>query len=217
MPARNYRVTLYNKTDVPLNLREQHLCFGDWTPGGWTPPAKIEPGSSGAWQSESGGAFSGTEGWVKYTSDDVLHPERNSQVYVHWQVPYIGSPTIPGVDRSSSQVSLGDVLPHCDAGETSGGSTFGSGDVPFNVRIAYVSHDDNSQPSLGAILTAYSNPISTLAAFGLGIESHLFVTLELIVKKSVRSALPLGYDGARGLHALAVLAKTPSVRKFLGM
>lgn len=219
MPVRNYRVVLLNQTDQPLTLTQQHLCHGDWTPGGWTPPATIAPKSQAGWQSESGGPVSGTEGWVKYsiTFFDAAHDETTAQVYIHWQVPYIGTPVIPGVDRSSSQVSLGDVLPHCDADDVNGGSAFGSGTAPFELKFASIGKGDDSQPTLGSIMAAYSNPVSTLAAFAFGFENQLYVTLAFVKKGSLRSALPLGYDGSRGVRALTVLARTPSVRKAFGM
>ncbi len=73
MPARSTRVTLHNRTPFTLTLTNSGLDHGDWTPGGWTPPPSIAPGTTVGWQSESGGDIpivgsigTGTEGHVKY-------------------------------------------------------------------------------------------------------------------------------------------------------
>lgn len=213
MPARNYRITLTNRTDLALSLKQKHLCHGDWTPGGWEPPGTIASHEFGQWQSESGGAFTGTEGWLKYKLLDPVNPEDSEQVYVHWQVPYAGTPVFPGVDGSSAQVSLGDVVPHCDVDSSGGGSGFtGTPKHQLVLTHASTSPDD---PTIGDILAAYSNPVSVLASFIGGLESHLYVWLELQEVKSARQAIPLRYDPSNGLLALARQARAQSVRKLL--
>jgi hypothetical protein len=216
MPQRNFRVTLENNTALDLTLKDAHLCHGDWTPGGWSPSATIASQDSKGWQSESAGIGTGTEGWVKYNLNDPVNPDASEQVYVHWQVPYIGTPVIPGYDQSSSQVSLADVTPHCDAPEGGGGNTFGIPPPKHYLKFAGASQGP-TEPTVDEVLVAYSNPFSTVAAFLFGYDSHIYVTLFLAEIGSVRQAIPRSYDPSQGLRGLANRAKTTSVRRMLAL
>jgi hypothetical protein len=64
MPERTCRVVIQNLSKtLTLNHQFSHLCWGDWTPGGWTPPPFIGPGTSGGMQSESGGVLTELPGF----------------------------------------------------------------------------------------------------------------------------------------------------------
>jgi hypothetical protein len=115
MPERTFRVVIRNASTFTLNQSFNHLCWGDWTPGGWVPPPTIAPGQSGGLQSE-GGFLSGTEGYVKY---DVNAPNgRRGMIYVYWDNPWYG------VTRFRFAGAPDDVLPDCDFDPPAGGSTF---------------------------------------------------------------------------------------------
>ncbi len=76
------RVYVHNETDKTLALRWSGLEHGDWTPGGWTPPAKILAGQTGQFQSEGElvvEAVTGTEGTVEYNIED------GRDAYIHIQ------------------------------------------------------------------------------------------------------------------------------------
>jgi hypothetical protein len=218
MPARSYRVTVENHSDFDIVLKEAHLCRGDWTPGGWEPPPTIASKGEGSWQSESGNPFEGTEGWVKYFIQSDAQPISDAQIYVHWQVPYLGTPVIPGWDASSAQVSAGgDVVPHCDASDGSGGSSFGGWSTVHEFKLAAVSFSDQTQPTVGDVLATYSNPASVVAGFLYGFNDHMHITLRLSKIGSVRQAIPRGYDPSKGLRALAGMGNMSSVRKLLAL
>ncbi len=85
MPARSTRITLRNRTQSTLTLTDSGLDHGGWTAGGWTPPGTIPPGETLAWQSESDGLGTGTEGHVDYAvsgSRELLH--------IYWDNPFVG-------------------------------------------------------------------------------------------------------------------------------
>ena len=91
MPRRSTRITLVNNTSLTLQLIGTSPCHGDWTDV-WEPPQKILPktGAPGllinSWESESAGIATGTEGWVKYLTND------NQLVYIHWDRSYALAP-----------------------------------------------------------------------------------------------------------------------------
>ena len=85
MPARSTRVTLRNRTPFTLTLTNSGLDHGQWTDGGWNPPASIAPEATLGWQSESEGIATGTEGSVTYYITSswhtwiLIHPEVKMQ------------------------------------------------------------------------------------------------------------------------------------------
>ncbi len=222
MPARVYRVHLWNGTEFKLARQDHHLCHGDWTPGGWEPPPTIQAQSAtAAWQSESSALLRGTEGWVKYRLTSASSGQDiGEQVYIHWQVPYIGTGIIPGpppptggdlFDRSSAQVSSGDVTPHCDAGTSGGGSTF---DEAKHELIFLGLNRPAGDLSLGQMLADFSNPVSWIADF-LGSNDPWDVTLLLRQKGSVRQSVSLPPPGQKSLKPLAHQANMHSIRQLL--
>jgi hypothetical protein len=84
MAARSTHITFNNRTDQQLIRTGAKLQHGIWTEQLF-PPESIEAGSSGDWQSESDGLFTGTEGTAQYVLRDV------GNVEVHWDNPYVGS------------------------------------------------------------------------------------------------------------------------------
>jgi hypothetical protein len=117
MPQRIGRVIIHNTSShFKLVKTFSHLCHGEWTPGGWEPPAIIEPGSSGAMQSESAGIATGTEGYVKY--DVIWDARREGMIYLYWDNPYLG------VTHPRFATNASDVLPDCDYDTPSDSSTF---------------------------------------------------------------------------------------------
>ncbi|GAA4028655.1 hypothetical protein GCM10022232_88160 [Streptomyces plumbiresistens] len=88
-PVRSARAVIHNRTSYYKLVKTfDHLCHGEWTPGGWLPPAVIEPGRSGGMQSESAGTATGTEGYAKY--DVFFGVKRLGMVYVYWDNPFVG-------------------------------------------------------------------------------------------------------------------------------
>jgi len=118
MPERIARTVIHNRTNkLRLVKTFDHLCGGEWTPGGWTPPAVIEPGATGGMQSESDGVLTGTEGYAKYDVFDGS--SRLGMVYVYWNNPWFG------VTRPRFATDASDVFPDCDFEAPDGsGSTF---------------------------------------------------------------------------------------------
>lgn len=123
MPVRSVRATLSNNTDFQLTLLGTSLCHGRWTdPQGSWEPSSLQPIPSrnhGAWQSESDGFMTGTEGRVKYliqnTDVDVNGtPCLSELVYIHWDNPFLWSS-----DQANHlidyQVVTTDVKPPCNA------------------------------------------------------------------------------------------------------
>jgi hypothetical protein len=222
MPARVYRVHLWNGTDFKLARQNHHLCHGDWTPGGWEPPPVIESKSvAAAWQSESAGVGTGTEGWVKYKlTSGPSGQDIGEQAYIHWQVPYIGTGIIPGAppptggdlfDASSAQVSSGDVTPHCDADSSGGGSAF---EEAKHELIFLGLGRPAGDLTLGEMLADLTNPVSWIADF-LSSNDPWDVTLLLRQKGSVRQSVSLPPPGEKNIRHLAKQANTLSIRQLL--
>src|ERR1041384_2148755 len=101
MPFRSARTIIRNTTSYyRLNLTFSHLCNGEWTPGGWEPPAEIKPGETRGLQSESDGFLQGTEGYVKY--DVTWGVKRLGMIYIYWTNP------VAGVTRPRSAAHRGE-------------------------------------------------------------------------------------------------------------
>jgi hypothetical protein len=117
MPERTARIVINNRTgSLRLVKTFDHLCWGEWTPGGWRPPAAIEPGAIGGMQSESDGVLSGTEGYVKY--DILSSGGRAGMIYIYWDNPWLG------VTRPRFAVHASDVAPDCDFEAPKAGNVF---------------------------------------------------------------------------------------------
>jgi hypothetical protein len=138
MPDRTARIVIHNKTSHSRLVRTAgHLCRGDWTPGGWEPPAVIEPGQTGGMQSESTGV-TGTEGYVKY---DVIGNDgvRLGMCYLYWTNPK------HGVTRMRFATDLVDVAPDCGHEAPEDSSAFVVDPrLPFHLAPIGHSHTDGS-------------------------------------------------------------------------
>jgi hypothetical protein len=132
MPERIGRIVIHNTTsDFRLVKTFSHLCGGEWTPGGWEPPAAIEPGATGGMQSESDGILTGTEGYAKY---DVMEGQaRLGMIYVYWDNPYFG------VTHPRFATSATDIPPDCDYDSPSNSSQF-SIDTSLNFTLVPISY-----------------------------------------------------------------------------
>jgi hypothetical protein len=131
MPFRSARTVIRNATsNYRMTLTFSHLCGGEWTPGGWAPPAEIRPGQTGGMQSESDGILTGTEGYAKY--DVTFGVRRLGMVYVYWTNP------TAGVTRPRFAVHRVDVLPHCDYDNPDGDSVFYAMDQSVDFHLAPV-------------------------------------------------------------------------------
>lgn len=219
MPVRNFRVYLSNQTEYPLIRTDHHLCGGDWTSSDWEPPPRIEPRSERAWQSESSGIATGTEGWVKYgigvpplviPGGPPPEPVLRDTVYVYWDNPYLGAPLESELaTKTKGFVSVGDVRPDCDAPEKSEGrSTFAGPTSSFEVSATSHDPDDPSKAipcpldgSEGPLL--FQIPIAPIVVLGTGnIIEQAWIRFNLRTKGSVRQALPLDYDPRAGLRCV---------------
>ena len=118
LTTRFFRSTIVNDVqNTTLVRRDMRLCGGDWTPGWNPPPPQIPAGGQASWQSESGGLWQGTQGWVKY---DVIGSagEFRGMVYLYWTNPFWG------VTRADYGLTNGDHRAACDDEDTDD-STFG--------------------------------------------------------------------------------------------
>ncbi|KAH8698059.1 hypothetical protein GQ44DRAFT_95441 [Phaeosphaeriaceae sp. PMI808] len=81
-------VVFLNQTNEELCLRTQspQLREGIWVVGK-EPPLSIPAGGSGLWQSESGGAGSGTSGSVTY---HISGSSPEQLVIVSWKISFLG-------------------------------------------------------------------------------------------------------------------------------
>ena len=104
MPARLAEVVLTNESRYPIRWLDDHLDWGDWQNPWW--PSKIQdlqPGNEATFRSESGGPFSGTEGWALFLVDVPLASnigDRAELLKIRWNVPYFGAPDFPDPEVS---------------------------------------------------------------------------------------------------------------------
>jgi hypothetical protein len=205
-----------NNTKYPLTLKpgsNPNLCHGDWTPGGWEPPATIPPRTEAGWQSESGGIAMGTEGWAQYDVNGTV-------VQFYWDNPFFGATT-------QAEYRVGDDQhPECSGFAGLGSSGFvGSGGSAFSepppfqiVRTGYNNaagaYDDTAVVLKEFIAAIPGGPFTGAAiVFGTaGIVEHPICYLTLRTKGSLRESLPLGYNPGNGIRAFKHDAGAASVR-----
>ncbi|MFH8749508.1 hypothetical protein ACH4GK_26920 [Streptomyces rimosus] len=80
---RSTHVTLENRTGVSMTRKWASLTHGEWQANSY-PPEMIGSNSSAAWQSQSDGFATGTEGEAVYVTN-------YGEIYVKWNNPYVGS------------------------------------------------------------------------------------------------------------------------------
>ena len=85
MAARSTRIVLVNDTNFSLALTGSNLSHGEWS-GGLAPPATIAANSTAAWQSESDGIATGTEGTADFAVQST-----GASLHFHWDNPFVGS------------------------------------------------------------------------------------------------------------------------------
>lgn len=221
MPARSFRIYLSNNTFSPLALTGSYRCNGQWTDGWPSPPQTIAPRSMVAWQSESDGIMTGTEGWVKYDlqptdSDGVRMVDSDGnalpteKIYAHWDNPYLGIPTSPEcfVELTEHQTACG---PGSD-GNGGGGSAFGGSPVFESFGAGFGPLDGNGQTAF-QLTEDFVFPLNLLPfAAEFDDHDHIWGAIGLRMKGSVDQSLPLHYNRRTGLRPLAAQAKTSSLR-----
>ncbi|WP_321910274.1 OmpL47-type beta-barrel domain-containing protein [Paraburkholderia sp. J11-2] len=87
MAARSVSVNLKNASDVALIYNHGSLSHGIITTN---PPSRIEPGTTGSWESESSGVATGTEGEVFYDIE-TAPGQTAGTAHFHWDNPFVGS------------------------------------------------------------------------------------------------------------------------------
>ena len=83
MAARSTLIRLHNRTLNVLTRTDANLDHGQWTDPN-QPPAVILPGTTVFIESESDGTATGTEGTVRYASNN------GGELYFHWDNPFAG-------------------------------------------------------------------------------------------------------------------------------
>ncbi|MBW5481926.1 Crystal protein ET79 [Streptomyces bambusae] len=81
---RSTHVTLQNRTEEQMDRTSSSLKHGTWSHN-MLPPDVVYPMSNSAWQSESNGFMTGTEGTAVYNMYAV------GNVSISWNNPYVGS------------------------------------------------------------------------------------------------------------------------------
>jgi hypothetical protein len=230
MPKRSTRITLSNNTPYILSLIDVHLatddpCHGSWTDGGWRPPSQILPKTHGAWQTESSGIATGTEGWVKYlignTDSDLTAdptgktPCRQELVYVHWDNPFVWSSGTVPIDFT---VSTSDIPPPCNSDKGVWGFP------PGGLSSSMCRHELFGAGASGAGLQgvtwwdALVNWPVLLAFTVLGdADVNLEFTVGLRLLGSVDETIFSFYDGSKGLRTVAAAAKVSRLRTLFRM
>src|SRR5260370_13019356 len=110
MPARSMNISLTNASGITITKTFEHHCHGQYTDG-MAPPGTIANGQTVVFQAESAGVATGTEGYVKYgvpSGTDNNGNPTTDELYLYWDVPFIGTPKAIGT------VSTASVQPDCD-------------------------------------------------------------------------------------------------------
>lgn len=220
MPKRSVRVTLSNNTDYSLILHSYGLCHGVWTEG-WMPPKVIEKKKHGAWQSESAGVGTGTEGWIKYGIYDGLGRADDGKahgnlVYVAWDNPFILSDKTP-LDfgtRTSDNIE-----PPCGAdwGNDPGQASLSNAAKPaYDLFPAGAKGLTNHGVTFWDVIVLWPY-VGYLTVFTPELDINTEFTLGLRMKGSVDQTIFSFYDGSKGLRTAAKEANVSSLRRLFRM
>jgi hypothetical protein len=221
MAKRSTRVTLSNNTSYPLMfLGSAGPCHGKWTEGGWNPPDQIQSKEAGAWETQSDGFLTGTEGWVKYLI--ATRDPRCAQqlVYIHWDNPFVWSGHTNPIDF---QVSNSDIKPPCDSDKGVWGvpGGFSPGGVNQIQACQYELFPAGASGSGISNVTWWDVLVNWPVLLGLTVLGQADINLEFIVglrqKGSVDQTIFSLYDGKKGLRAITDAANQPSLRKLFRM
>ncbi len=237
MATRSVQITLANNTPFTLTQYQNMLCHGHFLNDS-PPPSTVEPNTTVQWESDSDSpSLEGTQGWVKYTC-----PQGNGQtselVFVYWQLPFFPPTTndphapittITSVSDIDCNTQSGHSSPFCSVttpavwpAPVSGG--FGSiiagqatATEAFTVLTAGAldqlegglgSADNVVFGVLGGLPVVFQNLSGDInLSFGVGLRQ----------KGSVGQSIRHFYAGEKGLRALTVAAKQPSLRKLFAM
>jgi len=177
-PERSFRVIIANNTNsFTLQQTFNHLCGGDWTPGGWTPVGLIPPHATVGIQSENSSVLpTGTEGYVKY---DVLSPSgRLGMIYIYWDNPWWG------VTHFRFATAPVDIYPDCDFDPPAGGSGFvDNSELSFSLAFtgyAHGAHAGTEITDLGDLANIGLAPVAVFAAGGIDKNPELHLQLREI-------------------------------------
>lgn len=98
--SRTTGVTFINNLNLKLRLTSKSILHGEYLT---KPPDVIEPGKTVKWQTASYGIFTGVEGHAVY---EFTHNERNCEINIHWDNPYVGKNSYScKVNDSNYQIS----------------------------------------------------------------------------------------------------------------
>ena len=147
MAARSTSIVLHNHTTEDLTLTSTDLPHGAWTV---PPPDGIGPGADGAWESESDGIATGTEGSAVYAIGG-----QGDSVRIDWDNPF------GGTNKYTFNLS-------------SGWAIYQSGWEGNNVSVEYTLepstlHTTNFRPSLHGFPYDNNWPDSPLTTIDLGV------------------------------------------------
>jgi hypothetical protein len=218
MPKRSTRVTLSNNTPFQLTLLDSRIasndpCHGSWTDG-WRPTSQIAPRSRGAWQSESSGIGTGTEGWVKYLIGSGA-PCPEELIYIHWDNPFVWVGSTNPIDFS---VGTSDITPPCN-------SDIGVRGFPgTQVSPPGCRHELFGAGASGGGLqgvTWWDALMNWPALLAFTILGDADVNLEFVIglrlAGSVDQTIFSFYDGTQGLRSLVRASKQASLRALFRM
>jgi hypothetical protein len=222
---------LSNNTPFKLTLIDPRIatedpCHGNWTDGGWRPPPEIAPKSHGAWQSESAGIGTGTEGWVKYqieNTDSDLKADPTGKtlcvqqlVYIHWDNPFIWDSGTKPIDFT---VSTSDVTPPCNSDKGVWGAFHGGRSSQQSCRHELFGAGVSGAGVQG--ITWWDAIFNWPYLLAFTIVGDMDVNLEFVLglrqEGSVNETIFSFYDGTKGLRSLASAAKVSSLRKLFRM
>lgn len=180
MPARIFRYQLTNSVQGhTLNLVTEHLCGGEYTPGGWRPVGVIASGATAGIQAESAGFLTGTQGWVKYRIVRDSDQAQRGLVYLYWTNPYFG------VTYGKHALVGQDIVADCDEDEPGGGSSFAEATqenaAPSGLHLKVTGIRKNGSPTnVDAVGDAYRIPLAPIWVIGAGqIWERMELNIEL--------------------------------------
>jgi hypothetical protein len=124
MPARAYNITLANFSGTTLTLTGQNLCHGEWSTN-MAAPGTIKTGQTVTFRTESDGFLTGTEAFVKYETGASSSDGPQTELYIYWDNPYIGTTNAAAFATSGDVPVNGGCSATTPSSSSSSGSTFG--------------------------------------------------------------------------------------------
>jgi len=220
MVDRWVRIELTNDSGRTIKKIAEHHCRGEWS-ADWAPPDVVPNGTLIPFQAQNfgGDAAPSAEGWIKFGIPYIDNDGNSAQdeLYVYWDNPFIGLPTVKYV--VSTQV----VQPDCDYNKQPIDLSFPPRPSNFTVFEDLVA--SGNQTPLGVNLLQGGVPFAggpVLAAIIFGgnqNEPNIFRIARLAPKpNSIGSfAKAWGFDSRLGLRRLIPDAPAISLRKYFGI